>query len=51
MEGRKSPAERQFNVIFAYWKQNYPTAPDNEFNSFYEKAIEKNIEVYKAKLL
>ena len=48
-EEGKSPSERLRSIIYVYWKEKMS---DKEpiFDTFYKKAVEKQIEAYKTKL-
>ena len=49
-EEGKTPSTRLRAVIFRYWEQ-FKMKDEPDFESFYRKAIEKQIEAYKAKLI
>jgi hypothetical protein len=47
----KTPSQRQRGVMFVYWdKFKKIKNLDDDFNVFYNKAIEANINIYKSKI-
>lgn len=49
-EDGKTPSTRLRAVIFRYWEQ-FKQSEEKDFEVFYRKAIEKQITVYKEKLI